>query len=243
MVDKKPISIFFHNYYGKHEEWVRSICDSMPSAFDLYYNVVVDSPYLLQTEQECLSERLRAVSKGSQLRRMHLRYSPNKGKDVGGKLVLFDAFLRNHEAAGYGLLIHDKQSPQKQDGSAWSRKLLRVMEKDFAIRALRFLDQSADTGIVAASGTILRQVNGLAARTASLHTILPGSGDYVAGTMFWFRIKAWLDFFTVHSPLEIRRSLERGNIMDEDRETETHAWERCLSWISLAGGMKISEQE
>ncbi len=62
---------------------------------------------------------------------------------------------------------------------------------------------------------------------------------FVAGTMFWARAKPLLEFFRQHAPLDIRKGLEAGNVIDEKHGTNTHAWERMLSWIILEKGYQI----
>ena len=62
---------------------------------------------------------------------------------------------------------------------------------------------------------------------------------HVAGTMFWVRSLPLIRFFTKHSPLNIRKTLESGNVMDENTGTITHAWERMLSWIITEQGYTI----
>ena len=62
---------------------------------------------------------------------------------------------------------------------------------------------------------------------------------YAAGTMFWVRSAPLMNFFRSHPPLDIRKTLEKGNIMDETFGTNTHAWERLLCWLIFAQGYTI----
>ncbi|WP_431211979.1 hypothetical protein ACQ86N_40385 [Puia sp. P3] len=69
----------------------------------------------------------------------------------------------------------------------------------------------------------------------------PAEADYryVAGTMFWVRAEPLAAFFKKYAPLDIRRTLEKGNVMDENRGSNAHAWERMLSWLIFAQNFNI----
>lgn len=75
----------------------------------------------------------------------------------------------------------------------------------------------------------------------SKYNVNPPSLTYIAGTMFWVRASIYRDFFHKNPPLEIRSTLERASITDVDGPTQTHAWERLLSWIVTSQGFKIKE--
>jgi hypothetical protein len=57
--------------------------------------------------------------------------------------------------------------------------------------------------------------------------------------MFWVRALPLINFFKEHAPLDIRRTLEPGNVMDETHGTYTHAWERMLSWLITEQGYHL----
>ena len=57
--------------------------------------------------------------------------------------------------------------------------------------------------------------------------------------MFWARATPILSFFGDHPPLDIRKTLEKKNVMDDFGGTITHAWERLLSWLIFAQGYTI----
>ncbi|WP_431211978.1 hypothetical protein ACQ86N_40380 [Puia sp. P3] len=44
METKPAISIFFHNYYGDHENWIRFFREKLDMPFDLHYNIADGSP-------------------------------------------------------------------------------------------------------------------------------------------------------------------------------------------------------
>ena len=237
---QKSISVFFHNYYGQHARWLAFFRERMKSPFDLYYNIVTDSIYNMREESQILFDAGSAMEKenGS---RVIVRYSSNKGKDIGGKLVMMDTCLHLGNEPDYLVLMHDKQSPHKIHNREWQQRLFRIMEPDFIDRALQLLNENPQTGIVATEDSVQIEVNKEEAnnclalspvsRLREAFHIKKSDRRFVAGTMFWARSKPLLQFFTLHAPLDIRKDLEAGNVMDEKHETNTHAWERMLSWI------------
>jgi hypothetical protein len=74
---------------------------------------------------------------------------------------------------------------------------------------------------------------------------------FVAGTMFWIRTSILRDFFSMgaapgvrtktESPLDVRATLEAGNVLDHAHGTVTHCWERVLSWVATTAGYQIRE--
>jgi hypothetical protein len=57
--------------------------------------------------------------------------------------------------------------------------------------------------------------------------------------MFWGNGHVLMNFFKRHNPLKIRQTLEEGNVLDNFGDTNTHSWERLLSWIILAQGLDV----
>ena len=92
-MDAATCTLFFHNYYGEHESWIKLFSEKLHFPFILCYNIVEDSIYNLDYDRLKM-EHLRRAASGPWLKKMILRRSPNRGKDIGGKLVLMDALLR-----------------------------------------------------------------------------------------------------------------------------------------------------
>jgi hypothetical protein len=242
-------SVIFHNYYGHHQEWVRFLCERIAVPFNLFYNVVDDSFYNLEDEQGLIG-LLQAASSGTSLRRIILRRSPNQGKDIGGKLVLLDACLREKIDTEYQLFLHDKKSPHKAEGRVWQEKLFRIADPVFVEGALANFAENASVGIIASADSVMNEFDPGSRSFSSTngrrlqelraeYSINTADYRYVAGTMFWVRWVPMLAFFQKHSPLQIRKTLEKGNIMDEKTASNTHSWERLLSWLIFAQGYTI----
>ena len=242
-------SIFFHNYYGQHENWIRFFSEKLTTPFTLFYNIVEDSIYNLQ-EEPGLLERLQQAISGPWLKKIILRRSPNLGKDIGGKLVLLDACLHEGIENEYSIFLHDKKSPYKIQNKEWKDKLFRIIEPAFAEKAIAAFKGNKEIGIIAGQDSIYNEydpvIQSFASNNRSQLVTLSSEFNinntdyrYVAGTMFWARTAPLLDFFRAFPPLEIRKTLEKGNIMDENSGSNTHAWERLLSWLIFARGFTI----
>jgi len=176
--------------------------------------------------------------------------SPNKGKDVGGKLVLVARYLMEANRSKYVLMLHDKKSPQSPMAGFWSKNLFRIADPELIPEIIGTFSQNDDAGIVCSSTYVRNEWNRKKANFESSNdTILRQLIDqyhfrlkdysYVAGTMFWARSELFERFFTQHNPLNIVKTLEPGNIMDTENSSVTHAWERMLSWICTSQNTKI----
>ena len=249
-MDTGTCTIFFHNYYGRHEEWIRFFSEDRGIPFTLFYNIVENSPFNISINYNSLSSQLSASIPGASLKKIILRHSPNKGKDIGGKLVLLDACLRTRFDPGPCIFLHDKTSPYKVQSQQWRDKLFSIMEPAFIEKALSIFKKDPATGIVAASSSIINEYdfsrqsfssnNGLILnQLQNEYNIFPKDYRYVAGTMFWCNPAPLLNFFSKHLPLEIRATLEKGNVMDDFEGTRTHSWERLLSWLIFTQGYTL----
>ncbi len=243
---KTRVSVFFHNFYGQHKHWREFFCEKIPVPFDIYYNIVEKSIYNIK-EEIITQQELPKIPEMNLLNKLNVRLSSNKGKDIGGKLVLMDALLRMAGDADYILFFHDKQSPHKVHNQQWQEKLFEIVEPGFAERAIAYFNNYPKTGIVATAESIRNEFDETTgsfvsnnkeqiARLRSVYNIKSSDHRFVAGTMFWARTKPLVEFFIRHAPLDIRKELEPGNVIDETQGTNTHAWERMLSWIILEQG-------
>jgi lipopolysaccharide biosynthesis protein len=249
-MDSATCTLFFHNYYGEHESWVRLFSEKLHFPFILCYNIVEDSIYNLDFDRQQL-DRLREAASGPWLKKMIFRRSPNRGKDIGGKLVLMDALLREEIDTDYHIFLHDKKSPYKIQNKEWQTKLFQIIEPSFIEQALSVFNRNKQAGIIAGADTIQNEYSESLGSYAShnrdhLRTLQSEFSiditdyRYVAGTMFWARSAPLLNFFRKHPPLDIRKTLEEGNVLDETGGTVTHAWERLLSWLIFAQGYTIN---
>lgn len=239
---KQPtLSVFFHNYYGNDREWLNHFSSVLDGPAHIFYNCVSGSYHRRNLSGPTLAAQ-------DTNHRLFVRSSTNKGKDIGGKLVLMDAYLRLGIKSDYILLLHDKKSPYQTHSEQWSAQLQRIVEKN-SLSSIFDAFNNPQTGIVAAKNTVRNELHNDQQRTdyvdgPAMQSLRERYGirntafTYVAGTMFWVREEIFTSFFNTHPPLQIRSSLEEGNVTD-GKPTVTHSWERLLSWIVTGKGYKI----
>lgn len=173
----------------------------------------------------------------------------NRGKDIGGKLFAFQALLEKSVHEKYVLFLHDKKSPQVIDGTQWKNNLWSINNK--IDKAIEILEQDATIGIIANKSSIIDPKKSgenyayaknreLLFSEATQYEIMVKNKSFVAGVTFIARLQPYLEFFKAHSPLLIRAKLEEGNVLDIEKGTYTHSWERLLSWILTSKGYGIA---
>ena len=218
-------TILYHNYYG--------------TAFPYSYDAILESTPYAYTTATPFAKTFR---------------TGNIGKDIGGKLFLLAYYLRRSVQTPYILFTHDKKSPQVVDGDRWRNRLLAPFRtKALLDEAIDRLQHDREATILCANGAVSRLADRgelghygfankeLVLQLASHYACLPENKDFVAGTIFLAKAAPLRSFFSQYDPLEIRGTLERGNVLDYDSASYTHAWERLLSWISTYEGQKIIE--
>ena len=185
----------------------------------------------------------------NQFREAVIICTPNVGKDIGGKLALIDTYLKTGEYTEYLVLLHDKISPHTSMGDSWRKKLLNILEQE-KIEQLLGVFKNKEIGLIASRSLIMNEYDQASGSynctsSAELHALRSkykfesDDHSFVGGTMFWVRSALYTDFFTKNKPLEIRKTLEQGNVLDHRSGTFSHAWERMFSWIVSNAGCKI----
>jgi lipopolysaccharide biosynthesis protein len=243
-MEEPPLfSVFIHSYYEVETLLNRLIPLSEKFSFDIFLNTVL-------TTGEKEDKHFGMVNLFPSGRIVHRR-STNAGKDIGGKLVLIDTFIRLESTSEFVVFLHDKKSPHKVGGDRWFENLISIVEPTVVDKVLDVFRKDQRVGIIAAKGSLAKDQNdngqrkntnaALLEKLKDKYHIHPHDATYVAGTMFWARTEIIMDFFRNHNPLEIRESLEEGNVLDNTEGTMTHSWERLLSWIVSSQGYSIEE--
>lgn len=231
------ISILLHLYYPESVKTVLpQISPELLEGSKLYINLVNTSPF----DEEALRS----------LPNLTLLKSSNMGKDIGGKLVLIDSLLQQDDDSLYWIFLHDKNSPHTPTGKFWRDSLFSIADVRNREAILKQLEND-HIGMVTHKNFINNEWdpqnrrfktvnNDILQQLMAQYAIKPQVYDFAAGTMFWAKSTALRAFFTRHSPLDIRATLEKGNVLDHQAGTHAHSWERLLSWIVLEEHKKIA---
>jgi lipopolysaccharide biosynthesis protein len=171
----------------------------------------------------------------------------DKGRDIGAKLFLINLLLELKIDSAYTLIIHDKKSSHLESGSFWRDELFKIIAPGYISKVIETFERKPEIGIIAASKFIqneyLENSDSFACNCSQLikellkrYQINPLNYDFVAGNIFWIRTNLLQSFFKNRSIAKIRGELEMGNIMDFNKGTYVHSWERIISWIASSQG-------
>jgi lipopolysaccharide biosynthesis protein len=175
---------------------------------------------------------------------------PNKGKDIGGKLISLCYYLRCCQKTKYIGLLHDKVSPQTINATYWSDTLYNPFGEKGLRKVLHKMDSDSRVGIVGARSFLKNEFNhGIGTFETTNDCLLRDlikeydlhcrRYDFIAGTIFVCRSIIMEEFFSRHPALEARNALEEGNVMDLQYGTYTHTWERLFCFIAEHQGYTI----
>jgi lipopolysaccharide biosynthesis protein len=235
------VAVLMHIYYD--------------TTFGLFINDLLNlkeynACYLFSVSQDCIRKNdiIKAIQQN--FPEAFIFETPNIGKDIGGKLALIDLYFRINIQSDYIILLHDKLSPQALNGNEWRDKLLEIIEKGNIDTILDIFQNNKSVGIVSnekcISNEYVKQNNSFATVNNDLlktyladYHIETSNYDFVPGTMFWIRSNIIKEFFTKYPPLEIRKKLEPGNVLDNLTGTHTHVIERLLGLLAGGSGYKI----
>lgn len=176
-------------------------------------------------------------------------YTPNQGRDIGGKLAAFDVLMKSGIQTDYSLVIHDKLSPHTPTGIEWRNKLLKIINPEELPKIFKKFHENKETGVITTKELIKNEFdpdrNGFTCTSnANLlnyiqeYNLNMSDYNFAAGTIFWIRTEILRNFFSLHPPLTIRKEFEKGNTLDFDKGTNIHAWERLFSFIASSQGFK-----
>jgi len=223
------IFTYINNLKCKKEVWV-----SLPN-YSTKNNLEVRKKLVLK---ECPDAKIKVV--------------PNKGKDIGGKLVCLKEYFDNSEENANDWLIfcHDKKSPQIKGngGVKWRRELLNsifmhtnVQRALAANRYNKFLmwggkvrEGFVDSRVIAVhQGNVsymkkIIQVFGI--------KTLPQTSAFIGGTMFWVNENFYRKCFKDINIDYVLELLESGNIKEP---SYTHAIERIFGMLVTLHKEKI----
>ncbi|MFT3934291.1 MAG: glycosyltransferase [Chitinophagaceae bacterium] len=175
---------------------------------------------------------------------------PNKGKDIGGKLVAMSYYLHFCEKTKCVIFLHDKISPQTINAEFWLENLYSIFKPELLLNAINELEGKTQTGIIGAKTFLKNEYiksekkfattnNEVLTKLITQYNLSCKTYDFIAGTIFIAKSKIFEHFFSTHSALEAREQLETGNVLDLDNGTYTHSWERLFCFIAEDLGYNI----
>ena len=238
------IAVLLHIYYDDLVEELLSYLKGFEMPFDLYVSLASDAFPNSTQEVRSKEDRIRAVYPSA-----HIETVPNRGKDIGGKLIL----LKHVLTVGYDFFIfaHDKQTyrwKNRTHAADWRHELLKAcFDKHIARDILHAFQTNSNLGMCGArinDGIISSlQFTGhninysLIQKCYSTHFgKLPNTGAFIGGTMFWVRASIFTNAFTLDKINSIISTLELGDVNDP---SNAHAMERIFGIIATASGYKI----
>jgi len=176
--------------------------------------------------------------------------TPNKGRDIGGKMALMDFFMKAELQSEYIVFLHDKQSHHWFGGELWRQKLFQIIEPGKIEAILEEYRNDPKTGIIGAKDFIKDEFdkktnefnttnNSKIKELLSTYNLKLNDHRFVAGAMFWVRSSILKKFFSMYSALSCREMLEEGNFTDQFEGTYTHSWERIFCFLANDQGYSI----
>ena len=176
-------------------------------------------------------------------------YTPNQGRDIGGKLAAYDVLMKTGIQTDYTLIIHDKLSPHTATGVEWRNKLFKIINQEELLKIFKKFQVNKEIGVMCSKEFIQNEFDVDKSRFICTsnenlmnyikkYNLNTSDYNFTAGTIFWIRTEILRDFFSKHAPLSVRKEFEKGNTLDFDKGTNIHAWERLFSFIAHSQGFK-----
>jgi lipopolysaccharide biosynthesis protein len=234
------VAILYHIFYeDAATSIVQELGDFNHFQVSFFFNISSDTPNKFQLKEDLLKHFPLAT----------ITISSNKGKDLGGKLLLLSLCLQLHHKPDWIIFLHDKKSLQALNAKTWKDELLKIIRVEEIQKIKDIISTDSGCGIIASKNYVRKELradgqfsgnNGpLLTRLLHDYELVCNNYQYVAGTMFWAKASALMEFFSKYDPLKIRQTLEEGNVVDNFNGTHTHSWERLLSWIVTSKGLNI----
>jgi len=176
--------------------------------------------------------------------------TPNKGRDIGGKLALIDFFIKTKQQSEYIVFLHDKKSLHSFEGESWRVKLFGIIDPGKIKTIITEFQSNETIGIMGTKDFIKNEFDKKRNKFKTTNSdkikelilkynLAITDYSFVAGTMFWVRSAIIMKFFSKYSAQYCRETLEEGNFTDQYEGTYTHSWERIFCWLSNDQGYAL----
>jgi lipopolysaccharide biosynthesis protein len=240
MVRHPKVAVVYHIFYEDTIEHINAELNALATGGAIFFfNINIETPNQAEIKEHLLIHFPEA----------HITISSNKGKDIGGKLLLLKLCIDLGIEPEWFIFLHDKKSLQALNAKTWKNELFKIIKPDQLEHIAEIIKANPSCGIIATANYVrptLIENGEFACNNASIlneltkkYSIYSNNYEYVAGTMFWAKAPVLLHFFKQHDPLSIRETLEAGNVIDNFDGTYTHSWERLLSWIITSQNLTI----
>src|SRR5215216_5341070 len=150
MSTSRKIAVLYHIFY---EDTVDTIVTELESLHRFqpifFFNVSTETPNALLIKQTLLKAFPGSI----------VTLSSNKGKDIGGKLVLLNTCLEIGIEPDWILFLHDKKSLQSLNSKAWKADLMKIINSDSLGEIDRTIAEHNKCGIIATQGYVVEERN------------------------------------------------------------------------------------
>ena len=240
MIPEKKLAILYHIFYEDILDHIFPEIEHLLHYKPYFlFNISADTPNQIEIKNALVKYFPGAV----------VTISTNKGKDIGGKLLLLNICIQLGIQPDWIIFLHDKKSLHALNAKTWKNGLLKIIEEKEIDKIISLIDTNKNCGIIGAADYVRKEQSEdgkLVSINASIMEQLQQQYNvdckdsyYVAGTMFWGKASVLLGFFKKNDPLKIRQTLEDGNVIDNFKGTHTHSWERLLCWIITSQKLEI----
>ena len=246
-ISQVKVVIFCHLYYDDLIDEIFNYIKGIPCKVnELWFSLPCDDP---------ITPDHKTVNKKNKILRHYpnanIRIVPNKGKDIGGKLLCLRDYLSSTESTNdWMIFCHDKKSPhiKGSGGIKWRRELLSSIFSPFNIQ--KALTVNASDKILMWGGRVREGL--VDSRAIAVHPgnfnymkkiirffgfkTLPQTSAFIGGTMFWVDENFYRKCFkniNINSILEL---LELGDVTEP---SYTHAIERMFGMLVTLNKGKI----
>lgn len=224
---KKKVYVVYHCFYDDYEDDLE-ILNQLNESFDVQL-------LMNNISGKRLNRGLNEITKNALVFNQM-----NRGKDLAGKLFCLEAVFKLNLKDAPVLFLHDKKSPQANDGNVWKEKLFKCADLGFSIQAVKYIEKGS--GIVCTKESLMSADNltkhelvlhheDLIDRLTKKFDLKVNDFSFVGGTMFWSHTKYYRNVFDKINVKETIDNFEQGNVLDLEKASWTHAWERVLSYI------------
>ena len=240
------IAVLMHIYYDSLIPEMLKYLDMLEYDFDLYVSFASNA----------YPHKTKTVSNNIEL--LKTKYPDamvfvveNRGKDIGGKMLMMKHIIEEGIDYDYAIFAHDKQSNHmKHRGNAnqWRTELLDAIFLPANVNKILNAFQSnlkigmcgarvRDGYINSKAISVNLRNYPLIQKTYTQHFgTLSATSAFIGGTMFWVKWSIYRSAFNKSNINEIYKQLETGNVMEP---SITHAMERIFGIIVTSNGHKI----